>query len=230
MGFSRQEYWSGLPFSPAGDRTHISCIGCAVCWVPQLCLTLCDPMDCSPSGCSVHGDSPGKNTGVGCHARLQGIFPTQVFWVALQMVSWPSEPPGKPVSTGVVVYPFSRGSSQPRNRIWVSCIAGRFFTSWATREATEPLSYGSFDTVILLPRWFILFNWFVGHYTLLIFLFTYYTYLISFVDFFFWSLNLEVPQVSVLFSSPLVLLSFLSLLPDLVILWSPVVLSIIILW
>ena len=45
--------------------------------VTQLCLTLCDPMDCSPSGSSVHGDSPGKNTGVGCHALLQGIFLTQ---------------------------------------------------------------------------------------------------------------------------------------------------------
>ena len=41
------------------------------------CLTLCDPVDCSPPGSSVHGDSPGKNTGVGCHALLQGIFPTQ---------------------------------------------------------------------------------------------------------------------------------------------------------
>ena len=41
------------------------------------CLTLCDPMDCSMPGSSVHGNSPGKNTGVGCHALLQGIFPTQ---------------------------------------------------------------------------------------------------------------------------------------------------------
>ena len=41
-------------------------------------MTLCDPMDCSPPDFSVHGDSPGKNTGVGCHALLQGIFPTQV--------------------------------------------------------------------------------------------------------------------------------------------------------
>ena len=41
------------------------------------CPTLFDPMDCSPPGSSVHGDSPGKNTGVGCHALLQGIFPTQ---------------------------------------------------------------------------------------------------------------------------------------------------------
>ena len=34
-------------------------------------------MDCSPPGSSVHGNSSGKNTGVGCHAILQGIFPTQ---------------------------------------------------------------------------------------------------------------------------------------------------------
>ena len=49
---------------------------CAVlCLVAQSCLTLCDPMDCSPPGSSVYGDSPGKNTRVGCHALLQGIFP-----------------------------------------------------------------------------------------------------------------------------------------------------------
>ena len=34
-------------------------------------------MDCSPPDSSVHVDSPGKNTGVGCHALLQRIFPTQ---------------------------------------------------------------------------------------------------------------------------------------------------------
>ena len=38
----------------------------------QLCLTLCDPMDYSPTGSSVHRDSPDKDTGVGCHALLQG--------------------------------------------------------------------------------------------------------------------------------------------------------------
>ena len=42
--------------------------------VTQWCLTLCDPMDYSLPGSSVHGDSPGKDTGVGCHALLQGIF------------------------------------------------------------------------------------------------------------------------------------------------------------
>ena len=45
--------------------------------VTESCQTLCNPMDCSPPGSSVHGDSPGKNTGVVCHSLLQGIFPTQ---------------------------------------------------------------------------------------------------------------------------------------------------------
>ena len=51
---------------------------CAVrCLVAQSCSTLCNPMDCSLPGSSVHGDSPGKHTGVDCHALLQRIFPTQ---------------------------------------------------------------------------------------------------------------------------------------------------------
>ena len=53
-----------------------------MCLVTQSHPTLCDPMDCSPSGSSVHGDSPGKKTGVGCHALLQGIFQTQVSCIA----------------------------------------------------------------------------------------------------------------------------------------------------
>ena len=45
--------------------------------VAQLCPTLCNPMNCSRPGSSAHGDSPGQNIGVGCHALLRGIFPTQ---------------------------------------------------------------------------------------------------------------------------------------------------------
>ena len=67
--------------------------------VAQSCPTLCDPMDCSLSGSSIHG-----------------IFQARVLeWIAIS---------------------FSRGSSsQPRNQRWVSGIAGRRFTVWATREA-----------------------------------------------------------------------------------------------
>ena len=45
--------------------------------VIQSCPTLFDPMDCSLPGSSVHGDSPGKKTGVGSLSLLQGIFPIQ---------------------------------------------------------------------------------------------------------------------------------------------------------
>ena len=69
--------------------------------VAQSCLTLCDPVDCSPPGSSVHG-----------------ILQASVLeWVAIS---------------------FSRGSSQPRDRTRVSCIADRCFILWATREVPIP--------------------------------------------------------------------------------------------
>ena len=49
----------------------------ALCLVAQSCPTLCNPMDGGAWRATVHGDSPGKNTGVDCHTLLQGIFPTQ---------------------------------------------------------------------------------------------------------------------------------------------------------
>ena len=64
----------------------------------QLCPTLCDPVDCSPPGSSVHGI---------LQARI-------LEWVAI---------------------PFSRGSSWPRDRTQVSCIAGRPFNLWAIHTA-----------------------------------------------------------------------------------------------
>ena len=45
--------------------------------VTQLCPTLFYPVNHTQPGSSVHGNSPSKNTGVGCHALLQGFFPTQ---------------------------------------------------------------------------------------------------------------------------------------------------------
>ena len=58
--------------------------------------------------------------------------------------SLPAEPPGKPRNTGVVAYPFSSGSSWPRNQTGVSCIAGRFFTNWAIREALKASIFTAF--------------------------------------------------------------------------------------
>ena len=106
--------------------------------VTQLCLTLCDPMDCSLLGSSVYGDSPGKNNGMGCHALFQGIFPTQGSNPGLQHcrgILYHLSYQESPVTLEWVANPFSRGSSWPRNQIGVPCIAGEFFTSWATREA-----------------------------------------------------------------------------------------------
>ena len=123
-------------------------------------------------------ESSGQNTGVGCHALLQGIFRTQGLNPGLpnpgigpRSPAWHADSyclshQGKPKNTGVgggglvakscptlcnsmncsppgssvheilqarilewVAIPFSRGSSQHRNQTWISCIAGRFFTS-----------------------------------------------------------------------------------------------------
>ena len=115
--------WVAISFSrgssrPRGSsqprkRTCISCIGrwllyhwatwdaqssTIVSEVSQSCQTLCDPVDCSPPGSSIHGI---------LQARI-------LEWVAISS---------------------SRGSSRPRDWTWVSFIAGRFFTIWATREA-----------------------------------------------------------------------------------------------
>ena len=65
-------YWTTKSFLPSEFNAFV--IWCSVI---QSCPTLRDPMDCSLPGSSVHGDSPGKNTGVGCHFLLQEIFPTQ---------------------------------------------------------------------------------------------------------------------------------------------------------
>ena len=106
-GFSRQEYWRGLPCPPPGDLPYpgiepmsLHLLHCRLILyqlshkgspmkvkVAQLCLTLCDPVDYT-----VHGIP---------QARI-------LEWVA---------------------FPFSKGSSQCRDRTQVSHIAGGFFTS-----------------------------------------------------------------------------------------------------
>ena len=87
----------------------------------QLCLTLCDPMDCSPPGSS-----------------LLGIFQARILeWVAIF---------------------FSRGSSRPRDRTCVSCISGRLFTIWATRERGNFLRLVGLISVCYKHNWGILYQ------------------------------------------------------------------------
>ena len=96
-----------------------------LCLVAHSCLTLCGPMDSSPPGLSVHGDSPGKKTGLDWHALLQGIFPTQGSNPGLphcEQILYHLSHQGNPRILEWVAYPFSRGSSWPRNQTGVSCI------------------------------------------------------------------------------------------------------------
>ena len=99
--------------------------------VTQSRPTLCEPMDYSPPGSSVLGDSPGKNTGVGCHALLQGIIPTQA--------SNPGLPHCRQILCGCLSHqanPPVSGGIWPRSWAGTSRIAGRFSASWASRGAS----------------------------------------------------------------------------------------------
>ena len=80
----------------------------------------------------------GQNTRVGSCFILQGIFPTQGSNSSLphcRQILYQRSHQGSPRILEWVAYPFYSGSSRPRNRTGVSCIAGGFFTSWATRKA-----------------------------------------------------------------------------------------------
>ena len=77
-------------------------VGSAMCCAKslQLCSSLCDPMDCSPLGSSVHEILQARI--LGCHALLQGNLPnpgTELRSPTLQADSLPSESPGKPKNT-----------------------------------------------------------------------------------------------------------------------------------
>ena len=91
-----------------------------------------------PHGLYSPWKSPGQNTGVGSLSFLQRIFPIQGLNPGLPHCRWilyQLSRQGSPKILQWVTYPFSIGSSWPRNQPRVSCIAGGFFISWATREA-----------------------------------------------------------------------------------------------
>ena len=85
---------------------------CVLVLVAQSCPTLCNPMDYSLPGSSVHGI---------LQARI-------LEWIAI---------------------PFPRGSSQSKDQTWVSCIAGRFFTIWATGKTKITLKWGPNSNLVL---------------------------------------------------------------------------------
>ena len=116
-----------LPYNPGSESE-----------VAQSCPTLCDPMDCNPSGSSIHGIFQARVQDACMHAKSLQLCPTLCD-------PMDSSPPGSSVH-GIlyarilewVAISFSRGSSWPRDWTRVSCIAGRCFTVWATRKAHNP--------------------------------------------------------------------------------------------
>ena len=72
----------------------------------QSCLTLCDPMDCSLPGSSVHEILQVRNTGVGSHSLLQGIFMT-----------WGSNP-GPWHSRQILCHLSHQGSQEGKTNCW----------------------------------------------------------------------------------------------------------------
>ena len=91
-----------------------------------------------PQGLYSPWNSAGQNTRVGSLSLLQGIFPTQGLKPGLlhcRCILYQLSHKRGPKILGWMAYPFSSKSSQPRNRTGVSCIAGRFFTNRAIREA-----------------------------------------------------------------------------------------------
>ena len=151
--FSRPEYWSGF------SSVQFSSIA-------QLCLTLCNPLDYSMQislssttprvclnscplsrWCHPIISSSVIPTGEGNSSLLQRITQprAELRSPALQVDSLPAEQPGSPRILEWVSYPFS---SRSRNQTGVSRIAGRFFTSWPTREVLFSTAY-KFTTSLL---------------------------------------------------------------------------------
>ena len=88
--------------APGGQQPCVCVCVCVCVLAGQSCPILCDPMDCSLPGSSIHGI---------LQARL-------LEWVAIS---------------------FSRGSSQPRNKTWVSCISGKFFYHLSHQGSPESM-------------------------------------------------------------------------------------------
>ena len=157
--------WRPLHVVAASPRKGLPCYPHGGGLVSQLCPTLSTPWTVTGQAPRCM-DSPSKNNGLGCHFHLQGIFPTQglspgllhcrKIWATREALRGSTEVkvaqscqtlcnPMDWIFHGIlqarilerVAFPFSRGSSQPRDRTQVSHIAGGFFTSSATRKAQE---------------------------------------------------------------------------------------------
>ena len=111
----------------------------------QSCPTLCDPMDYSLPGSSVHGIFPGKNMGVDCYFLLQGIVLTQgsnpsllslLHW---QAGSLPLAPPGKPLR-GLVKHLPAMQDTQVQSLVREDTLEKEMATNFSTLAWKIPLT------------------------------------------------------------------------------------------
>ena len=160
MGFSRQDYWSGLPCPPPGHlpdpgieitSAFISCIAGRffthwTTWeAPNQGWNESESRSVVSNSLWPHGlyspwNFPGQNTGVGSLSLLQGIFPTQGSNPGpphCRRILYQLSHKGSPRIQEWIAYPFCSRSAWPRNWTGVSCIACRFLTNWAIREAPK---------------------------------------------------------------------------------------------
>ena len=145
------------PWNSPGQNTGVGSVQFSS--IAQSCPTLCNPLDCSTQislssttprvclnscplsqWCHPIISSSVIPTGEGSSSLLQRITQprAELRSPALQVDSLPAEQPGSPRILEWVSYPFS---SQSRNQTGVSRIAGRFFTSWPTREVLFSTAY-----------------------------------------------------------------------------------------
>ena len=128
MGFRRQECWSGLPFASSDNLPHPGIEPVFPIWLlDSLSLSHVESSDhlfCL--FCLVTQLCPTHFGPIDC--SLPG---SSIHWILqARILEW-------------VAMPSSRGSSQPRDWTQVSHVAGRFFTTWATREALNKLVFKS---------------------------------------------------------------------------------------
>ena len=127
-----------------------------LCLVAQLCLTLCDTMTSSLPSSSVHGDSPGKSTRVGCHCLLQGISPgIEHRSPTLQADSLQSELPGKPKNIGVDslsllqgIFPARESNQDLLHCRWIPC---QLSYPESRHSGSKPQGLGITGNSLLLP-------------------------------------------------------------------------------
>ena len=128
MDFSRQEYWSGLPFPSPGDLPNPGI-------EPGSPVLQADSFTTEPWGKSLKWSESHSvvSDSLRSHGHtIHGILQARILeWLA---------------------FPFSRGSSQPRDWTKVSHIAGGFFTSWAMREALTLVRYAILSNLYLQWR------------------------------------------------------------------------------